>query len=144
MIDRRCGDPPPPGLITGIELYNQGEYYECHEVLEDIWRAEPDDVRFLYQGILQVGVGFHHLSNQNWRGAVGLLEGGIDKLNRFQPRCMGVDTAALLAGASQCLALLRDLGRERIAEFDWSLVPRIEVRTTQPGDPCSASRGDER
>ncbi len=126
MTDR-CAAPPPPELIEGIRLFNRGEFFECHEVLEDLWRAEPEPVRALYQGVLQIGVGFHHLRRGNWRGAVGLLEDGIEKTSRFLPRCMGVDTAALVARSRRCLELLRALGPERIAEFDWALVPRIAV-----------------
>lgn len=123
----RCEDDPPEGLLEGIALYNAGEYFECHEVLEDIWRAEPDPVRALYQGILQIGVGFYHLGRGNWRGAVSLLGGGIEKVSRFRPRCMGVDTETLAAQARRCLDLLQQLGRERIDEFDWSLVPLIDI-----------------
>lgn len=123
----RCQDPPPEGLLEGIALYNAGEYFECHEVLEEIWRAEPEPVRALYQGILQIGVGFYHLGRGNWRGAVSLLTGGIEKVSRFRPRCMGVDTEALASQAQRCLDLLHQLGRERIDEFDWSLVPVIDV-----------------
>ena len=92
MSCERCGDPMPEGLREGIALFNAGEYFECHEVLEDIWRAERDPVRALYQGILQIGVAFHHLHRDNWRGAVKLLDGGTDKVARFVPRCMGVNT----------------------------------------------------
>jgi predicted metal-dependent hydrolase len=127
----RCRDKPAEGLLEGIELFNAGEYFECHEVLEDIWRAEADPVRALYQGILQIGVAFHHLRRGNWRGAVKLLDGGSEKVGRFLPRCMGVETAPLHASALTCLTLLRDLGPERVDEFDWSLIPTIEVATDQ-------------
>jgi uncharacterized protein len=123
----RCREPAPDGLRQGIEMYNRGEYYECHEVLEDTWRAEADDVRYLYQGILQIGVAFHHLSNQNWRGAVGLLTGGIEKVSRFEPECMGVDTMSLVQEAQVCLSRLNEIGPDGIDQFDWSLVPRIEI-----------------
>ena len=46
---------------------------------------EPGRVRFLYQGILQVGVGFYHLQNGNWRGATGLLRNGAVRLKEFEP-----------------------------------------------------------
>lgn len=127
MCRDRCADDPPAGLLEGIDLFNRGEFFECHEVLEDIWRAEPDPVRALYQGILQIGVGFYHLSRENWRGAVNLLTAGIEKVRRFTPRCMGVETAALADEAQRCLDHLRAGGRERIAEFDWSLVPQVVV-----------------
>lgn len=129
-VDRpnpRCSEPPPDELLDGIRLFNQGEYYECHHELEDIWLAEPDPIRYLYQGILQIGVGFHHLGNQNYRGATILLGNGIDKVSRYQPVCMTVDTRRLCQEAQTCLDHLQELGRERIAEFDWSLVPRIEL-----------------
>ena len=126
-INPRCRDEPPAGLLEGIKLFNAGEYFECHEVLEDIWRAEPDPVRALYQGILQIGVAFHHLRRNNWRGAVKLLDGGSDKVGRFLPRCMGVETAPLHASALTCLALLRDLDPEHVADFDWSLIPTIRL-----------------
>ena len=48
----------PELVLKGIEEFNKGEFYECHEYLEEAWMQEPHRVRFLYQGILQVGVGF--------------------------------------------------------------------------------------
>lgn len=129
-VDRpnpRCADPAPDGLIEGIRLFNAGEYYECHEVLEDIWRDEREPIRYLYQGILQIGVGLHHLRNGNYRGASLLLHDGIDKTRRFAPACMGVDTATLCDEALRCLDSLQRLGRDRIHEFDWSLAPAIAV-----------------
>ena len=137
----RCNDAPPDGLLEGIAMYNRGEYYECHEILEDIWRAEPDDVRYLYQGILQIGVAFHHLGNGNWRGARGLLTGGIEKVSRFEPDCMGVETLKLVAQARACLEQLHALGPEGVDSFDWSTVPRISVLTTEMrGDNASGDR----
>jgi predicted metal-dependent hydrolase len=116
-------------LLEGIDLFNAGEFFECHEVLEDIWKAETDSVRYLYQGILQIGVGLHHLRNGNYRGATLLLTDGIQKTSWFVPACMSIRTDLLVAQSQQCLDLLERLGRERLGEFDWRLTPRIE-RTT--------------
>jgi hypothetical protein len=129
-VDRpnpRCAGPAPDGLIEGIRLFNAGEYYECHEVLEDIWREERDAIRYLYQGILQIGVGLHHLRNGNYRGASLLLHDGIDKTRRFTPACLSVDTATLCDDAQRCLDTLIALGRDQIHEFDWSQSPVIAV-----------------
>ncbi|MDI3339633.1 MAG: DUF309 domain-containing protein [Sphaerobacter sp.] len=124
----RCRGAPHPGLLAGIALFNAGEFFECHEVLEALWRAESDPVRALYQGILQIGVAFHHLGRGNWRGATSLLRAGIEKVSRFRPSCMGVDTAALVRQSQRCQERLQALGPERIAAFDWSLVPTVTVR----------------
>lgn len=115
----------PDGVLEGIALFNQREFYEQHEVIEHEWHAEQGPIRQLYQGILQIGVGFHHALNGNWRGAISLLTAGIDKTSGFLPVARGVDTAALVAGAQACLDQIETLGPERIGEFDASRIPVI-------------------
>jgi hypothetical protein len=131
----RCAGPAPAELLEGIRLFNAGEYFECHEVLESIWRAERGPVRYLYQGILQIGVGLHHLRNGNFRGATLLLRDGIDKTSYFRPACLRVDTARLCEQAQRCLDRLHELGRERIGEFDWTLAPTIALPCPERGTP---------
>jgi hypothetical protein len=130
-VDRpspRCREAPPAGLLEGIQLFNTGQYYECHHVLEALWVTERDPIRYLYQGILQIGVGFYHLSvRRNYRGAVLLLRNGIDKVRRYQPVCMTIDTKRLCDETQACLDLLHALGRDHIDGFDWSRVPQIHL-----------------
>ncbi len=98
----RCADAPAPELLRGVEEFNAGKFYECHETLEHLWIREPDPIRYLYQGILQVGVGFYHLERRNWRGAVNKLEDGLAKLEVFRPRCQGLDIERLVREAGRC------------------------------------------
>ena len=121
-------DTPPAGLRKGIEEFNRGEFFECHETLEEIWLAERHPIRHLYQGILQIGVGFHHLRAGRHRPVVTLLKRGSKYLEPFAPECMGVDVSGLLQGAARCLAEVEELGPQRVNDFDWSLVPKIEIR----------------
>ena len=124
------GEPPerlPDLVLKGIEEFNKGEFYECHEYLEEAWMQEPGRVRFLYQGILQVGVGFYHQHNGNWRGATGLLRNGIARLKEFEPETLGIDVARLVRECERCLEELEQLGRERVREFDTSMIPRVEL-----------------
>jgi hypothetical protein len=51
-----CGEPAPPGLLRGIEQFNQREYFECHETLELIWNAEPGAIRTLYKSSVSQSV----------------------------------------------------------------------------------------
>src|ERR687885_2777212 len=116
----------PELALKGIEEFNKGEFYECHEYLEEAWMQEPGRLRFLYQGILQVGVGFYHQQNGNWRGATGLLRNGTRRLKEFEPVTLGIDVAKLVRECERCLEELEELGRERVWEFDRTKVPRIE------------------
>jgi hypothetical protein len=116
-----------PDLVRrGIEEFNRGEFFECHEYLEDAWMEEPGRVRFLYQGILQVGVGFYHQQNGNWRGATGVLRSGIERLREFEPETLGLDVGRLVRESERCLGELERLGRDRVREFDTDRIPRVE------------------
>lgn len=115
----------PDGLREGITLFNQGRFYDAHEVIEHEWHAERGPIRRLYQGILQIGVGFHHALSGNHKGALLLLGDGIDKTSGFVPETLGIDTERLVTEARSCREEIATLGPERLAEFDRSTIPSI-------------------
>ena len=123
----RCGDSPSEEFLKAIHEFNAGEFFEQHETFELMWRAEPEDIRFLYQGILQVGVGFYHLQSGNYHGAITKLHTGTGMLEFFQPSCMGVDVARLVAEAHAARERLLSLGEDRMGEFEAELIPRVHL-----------------
>ena len=125
-----CAESPPLLLLEGIAQFNRGEYFEQHETLEILWRAEPRDVRRLYQGILQIGVAFHHLRRKNHHGTVYMLTRGAQYLAPFAPRCQNVDVAALLADAATALREVERLGPDHLADFNWQLAPIVRLLST--------------
>jgi predicted metal-dependent hydrolase len=122
-----CDEPPPLELLEGLAQFNRGEFFEQHETLELLWRAERRDIRYLYQGILQIGVAFHHLRRLNHHGTVYMLTRGPQYLAPFAPRCQRVDVAALLRDAATALREVERLGPGRLADFDWRLAPKVRV-----------------
>ena len=131
----RCGEPPPAGLLRGVEQFNQREYFEAHETLEALWNAEPDPIRVLYKGILQVGVGCYHLLNGNYRGATLKLQTGADYLSAFTPRCLGIEVAPLIADAQRLRAAIAAAGPARLGEVDRALLPRIRLAASNGATP---------
>jgi predicted metal-dependent hydrolase len=124
-LDSACAEPAPPELRKAIHEFNSGEFFEQHETLELLWRATPDEIRHLYEGILQVGVGMHHLlSNSNFHGAAVELDHGIRLLEAFPDVCHGVDVARCGATAPRARAAQR---RRRIADFEAARVPRVHL-----------------
>uniref|UniRef100_A0A7N0VES8 DUF309 domain-containing protein n=1 Tax=Kalanchoe fedtschenkoi TaxID=63787 RepID=A0A7N0VES8_KALFE len=69
---------------AAVVLFNSREYYTCHDVLEALWNEAEDPLRTLYHGILQCAVGFHHLFNQNHKGAMMELGEGLCKLRKME------------------------------------------------------------
>jgi sugar phosphate isomerase/epimerase len=125
--DDPCAGPPPDGVLEGIRLFNERQFYEAHESLEHEWHAERRPVRRLYQGILQIGVGFHHARAGNHKGAVLLLTDGIEKVGGFLPSCQGIDTARLLRESQICLNQIKDLSPGDLSQFTWDAVPMVHM-----------------
>jgi predicted metal-dependent hydrolase len=121
----RCDDTPPAALLHGIEEFNRQEFFEQHETLEGIWMHEPDGVRYLYQGILQVGVGFYHWHRGNWRGAVAKLGHGLDKLEAYRPDCMTIDVERLVSETAALREELQRRGPTDLPAFPPPGLPRV-------------------
>jgi len=127
-----CARSAPLLLVRGVEEFNAGVYFKCHETLEELWVEEPNPVRELYQGILQVGVGLYKLGRNEYRGAVKLLGSGVGHLTPFAPVCQGVDVAALIVEANRVREALGALGPDRMYELDRRLVPRVRWAADPP------------
>ena len=130
-----CGDLPA-GMREGIALFNAGEYYAAHEVIEYEWHAERGPIRNLYQGILQIGIGIHHARNGNRSGAILKLTDGIAKVSGFRPVTAGIDTATLVEEAEAYLAAVRVAGR---GADGLAAIPAPRIRVERSGDIRSGS-----
>jgi len=82
--------------LKGIELFNKGDYFEAHEVWEDLWHGTHDKSKNFIQGLIQVTSAFHHFSNANLRGARILHNSGVELLSPYKDRMMGMDVKGLL------------------------------------------------
>jgi predicted metal-dependent hydrolase len=120
-----CDETPRDLFYTGLEQFNRGQYFEQHESLEEIWILETRPIRYLYQGILRIGVGFYKLRLGNYRGTVNHINGGISYLQPFGDECLGVDIARLIREAAQVRDRVIELGPDRLDEFDLSTLPKV-------------------
>ena len=112
--------PDPLKLFQeGVELFNRGEFYDCHEVFEELWTPTEQPDRWFLQSLIHFAVGFYHHRNGNAVGATRQLGKGLKKLEGYLPRWDGVDTAAIESEVRRCLAVIESGGR--VEKF-----PRIE------------------
>lgn len=93
-----------PLYHRGIELYRAGEFFECHEVLEELWTPMRGPRRLFLQGLIHFAVAFHHLERSNRLGAERQLRKALRKIQPYLPQYEGVDTATLHREGQQCLA----------------------------------------
>lgn len=77
-----------------MRLFNAGLFFECHDVLEDLWGGVRGPSRDFFQGLIQVSVAFHHLGNANLSGAASLLERALTRFAKYPGRYCGFELAA--------------------------------------------------
>ena len=118
--DDPCSEPLPTGVLRGLEEFNAGQYFEQHETLELVWRAELRPIRDLYRGILQIGVGCLQVERGNAIGAIKMINRAEKWLQPFRPACQGIDVDRLLVDATRL--------REEIERRDADQVDRVDRR----------------
>ena len=82
-------------LQRGIDLFNNREFFACHEVLEAAWTPERGPRRVFLQSLIHLAVSCYHCQRGNHVGAGLQLRKGLRKLARYLPSCEGIDTARL-------------------------------------------------
>lgn len=71
-------------------LFNNGLFFECHEFLEDIWRAAAEPEHGLYHGVILIAAAFYHHEKGNRHGTRIKLRQGLAYLQPFLPRAHGI------------------------------------------------------
>jgi len=127
-LQETCQRLLSPLAVHGLELFNRGEYFEAHEVLEEAWNEDQTPGRELYRAILQIAVAYLQIERGNYNGALKMFLRVRQWIDPLPERCRGVDVARLRADAEVAYERLQTLGRERIAEFDPSLLQPVQYR----------------
>ena len=107
----------PQEFWQGVELFNTGQFYACHDTLEALWMESTEPDKSFYQGILQIAVALYHLGNANVRGAIILLGEGSNRLARYPAVYSQIDVDELL---EQSIALLKALQQNQLQQIDSS------------------------
>lgn len=92
---------------SGIQLFNQAEYFECHELLEDVWRRQDEPIKQITQAIIQIAVAFYHLNRDNPVGAEKLLTRALGRLVAHQNLETPIDVADLICQTNAALTAIR-------------------------------------
>ena len=105
--------------MRGLEEFNAGQFFEQHETLELVWRAELRPIRDLYRGVLQIGVGCLQVERGNAVGAIKMIDRATKWLQPFRPVCQTIDVDRLLDDAARLRAAIEQAGDDRV-DFDQS------------------------
>ena len=79
-----------PRYLAGIELFNRAEYFEAHEVWEELWQDCPSADRRFYQALIQVAVAIYHFERGNLTGTQRLVRSGKRYMEPYRPTFLGL------------------------------------------------------
>lgn len=98
-ISPASGWPFPEAFLEFTRLFNEGKYWDSHEVLEGPWRENRSD---FYQGLIIYASAFVHAQRGNPVGIRKQMAKVFGKLEQYRPYYLGIDVDGLLEHAAQC------------------------------------------
>ncbi|MGA0038967.1 MAG: DUF309 domain-containing protein [Pirellulales bacterium] len=126
--------------LAGIATFNDCDYYESHELWEELWTDYRGPSRKFYQGLIQAAVALYHFGNGNIRGARKLHASARAYLEPYKPHHLGLDLEQFVAAFDRCLAEVA-ASQEDFPDItlDPELLPEIHL---DPPPPASLADDD--
>ena len=92
-----------PRYLKGIEHFNKREFYDAHEIWEELWHEEQGEAKNFVQGLIQFATSLHHFEAFNLKGAKLLYEGGVELLTPYGDRFWDLPVKKLLDDTTRCV-----------------------------------------
>lgn len=110
-------------LARGARLFDEGAFFDAHEVWEERWRVERGATeRLFFQGLVQIAAGFHKLvAVGDQASAERLLTRGLAKLDSISSAPEGLEALPLASFRERLRACA---GSVRDGSIDRSVLPR--------------------
>jgi len=117
-----------PRYLEGIEHFNKCDFFEAHEVWEELWADTRGPSRRFYQGLIQVAVCLHHFGNGNIRGAKKLYHGSRGYLEEYRPKYLDLNLDKLFTELEACCREILE-SKEEFPKIDIvpDLIPEIHL-----------------
>ncbi len=114
--------------LEGIQLFNDCEYFEAHDIWEELWADYHGPSRDFYKGLIQVAVCLYHFGNENIRGAKKLYQSSRKYLGTYRPRHLGLDLDKFISELDACCSEIVD-SEDEFPEvtINAELIPEIHL-----------------
>ncbi|MDN4526809.1 DUF309 domain-containing protein [Fictibacillus fluitans] len=81
--------------------FNEGDYYTCHDLLEEMWMTDKSN--YFLKGLLQMSVAVYHYEYGNVKGARAMMRAAHDYLNDYRPFYWGMNVEQVHHFVEECL-----------------------------------------
>lgn len=94
----------PEEFLRGVELFNEGRFFDCHEAWETIWLNAEGIERELLHSMIQAAAALHHVQRGNLKGADSVGRRAIGKLAALPNVVMQLGTVEFRQSLERFLA----------------------------------------
>lgn len=95
---------PDPHFVEGVRLFNEREFFACHDELEEVWGDTLGTDREFYQGLIHAAVALHHFEEGNLGGARKMYGSARRYLRPYTPSHGGIALNMFLSQLRECFA----------------------------------------
>lgn len=125
----------PPAVSRYLDLFACGQYFEAHEVLEELWWQRHSDP-FL-QGLILFAAAFVKVGQNNRRGALHHFQATVQYLSPFLPVHEGIRVDRVVSHARQSIALLAAAPAE--SKIEDQIAPFVFERVDDTSEEATGS-----
>jgi predicted metal-dependent hydrolase len=123
-----AGTGADPRYAGYFVLFNRQEFYEAHDVLENLWLPDKHGANGnFYKGLIQLAGAFVHLQKNRLRPSAALFKLARINLGKYPARHLQLDLTAVLALIADWL--------QRLEQHDFTVnpltaqtVPQLELQ----------------
>ena len=110
-------------FFDGLQAYEEKDFFEAHELWEELWSEYYLDDKTFIQGLIQLAVSFEHLGNGNLNGAKSLMKKSGDKFSSYSGLHRGINIDKL---KQQIVIIINEYEQLLTVEgFDWTHIPEL-------------------
>lgn len=84
--------------------FNEGDYYTCHDLLEEMWMTDKGNL-FL-KGLLQMSVAIYHYEYGNVKGSRTMMNTAHEYLGNYRPTFWSLDLEKVFPFIEECLIII--------------------------------------
>jgi predicted metal-dependent hydrolase len=129
-----------PRYLQGIAHFNAREFFDAHEVWEELWHEQHGDAHNFVQGLIQFATALHHFEAENLKGTRLLYLGGVELLAPYGDFFWGLPVKKLIEAMTVCVQGLLSYKQSELpgryhsnkhefpVKIDPAMIPKIVLR----------------
>lgn len=131
VVHLDLSDEENKAYLHAIKLFNSKYFWECHEVLEEIWLIKQAPFKTFLQGIIQAAAAFYHVLGENPKGTLKLAQDSLAKLDHFEAYEGGLNVEELRSSLRFFHHEANEILAQKKKEFSLDKIPVLKISGVQ-------------